>query len=132
MYRCTSARTPDRSTPVALHLAERARIVSERRVPNVHQASRPTSPAETGKVAGVVAAHSLTTLFYLLARWRSPEAARVHVVEHWPCRTRMLEDAVQMAAARQARSDYLVTRDRAGYAAGPIPAVTPAELLALL
>ena len=45
---------------------------------------------------------------------------------------RDLEDAVQMAAARQAGADYLVTRDRAGYAAGPLPAISPAELLALL
>lgn len=37
-----------------------------------------------------------------------------------------------MAAARQAGADYLVTRDRAGYAAGPLPALTPAELLTLL
>ena len=41
-------------------------------------------------------------------------------------------DAVQMAAARQAGADYLVTRGRAGYAAGPLPALAPAELLALL
>jgi hypothetical protein len=37
-----------------------------------------------------------------------------------------------MAAARQAGADHLVTRDRAGYAAGPLPALAPAELLALL
>jgi hypothetical protein len=45
---------------------------------------------------------------------------------------RDLEDAVQTAAARQAGADYLVTRDRVGYAAGPLPAPNPAELLALL
>jgi hypothetical protein len=45
---------------------------------------------------------------------------------------RDLEDAVQMAAARQAGADYLVTRDRSGYAAGPLPALAPIELLALL
>ena len=37
-----------------------------------------------------------------------------------------------MAAARQAGADYLVTRDRSGYAAGPLPALAPTELLALL
>lgn len=96
-----------------------------------------------------VAAHSVTTLFYLLAKWGSPGSARVHIVDllsvlgvatvdaHVVKKAlalpyQDLEDAVQMAAARQARADYLVTRDRAGYAAGPIPAVTPAELLALL
>jgi len=33
------------------------------------------------------------------------------------------------AVARQAGADYLVTGDRAGYAAGPVPALAPAELL---
>ncbi len=42
------------------------------------------------------------------------------------------EDAVLMAAARQAGAEYVVTRDRAGFAAGPLPTLTPAELLALL
>jgi hypothetical protein len=42
------------------------------------------------------------------------------------------DSAAVLAAARQAGADYLVTRDRAGYAAGPLPALAPAELLALL
>ncbi len=37
-----------------------------------------------------------------------------------------------MVAARQAGAEYLVTRDRSGYAAGPLPVLAPAELLALL
>jgi predicted nucleic acid-binding protein len=45
---------------------------------------------------------------------------------------RDLEDAVQMAAAQQAGADCLVTQDRSGYTAGPLPALAPAELLALL
>ncbi len=123
--------------------------VLQRRRPFYDDSAAALAAAETGKVAGVVAAHSVTTLFYLLARWGSPEAARVHIVDLLSVLDvatvdahvveqalalpyQDLEDAVQMAAARQARSDYLVTRDRAGYAAGPIPAVTPAELLALL
>lgn len=43
-----------------------------------------------------------------------------------------LEDAVQMAAAQRAAADYVVTRDRTLYGTGPVPAVTPGELLALL
>jgi hypothetical protein len=43
-----------------------------------------------------------------------------------------LEDGVQMAAAAQAGAEYVVTRDRALYAAGPLPALTPGEMLALL
>jgi hypothetical protein len=41
-------------------------------------------------------------------------------------------DAVQMTAARQAGAHYLVTRDRSGYAARPLPVLAAAELLALL
>ena len=105
--------------------------------------------AETGKITGILAAHTVTTLFYLLTRWGSPDSARVHIVDLLSVfdiaaiNTRVveqalalpyrdLEDAVQMAAARQARCDYLITRDRAGYSAGPVPVVTPAEMLALL
>ncbi|MHB0981729.1 MAG: hypothetical protein ACYC5Q_16990 [Thermoleophilia bacterium] len=43
-----------------------------------------------------------------------------------------LEDGVQMAAAVCAGADYLVTRDRGGYAPGPLPVLTPGELLALV
>ena len=43
-----------------------------------------------------------------------------------------IEDGVQMAAAVQAGADYVVTRDRALYPAGPLPVLAPGELLALL
>ena len=67
---------------------------------------------------------------------RPPAEVRHVVIVRASCRAEawcsVREDAVQMAAARQAGADYLVTRDRAGYAAGPLPALAPAELLALL
>jgi predicted nucleic acid-binding protein len=105
--------------------------------------------AETGKITGLAAAHTVTTLFYLLVRWGSQDSARAHIVDLLSVLSvaavdarvieqalalpyRDLEDAVQMAAAHQARADYLVTRDRAGYGPGLIPAVTPAELHALI
>jgi hypothetical protein len=94
-------------------------------------------PAETGRLVGLVAAQSVTTLFYLLAKSGSPDTARVNIIELLSVLEvapidghvleqalalpyRDLEDAVQMAAARQAGADYLVTRNRAGYAAGPL------------
>ena len=106
-------------------------------------------PAETGRLSGLVVAQSVTTLFYLLAKSGSPDTARVDtiellsVLEVAPVDGHVLEqalalpygdleDAAQMAAARQAGADYLVARDRAGCAAGPLPALAPAELLALL
>ena len=105
--------------------------------------------AETGRLTGLVAAHSVTTLIYLLSKYGSPDQARVHTVDLLtaldvaPVDRRVLddalalpyrdlEDAVQMAAARRAGAEYLVTRDRAGYAAGPLPALAPAEMLTLL
>ena len=105
--------------------------------------------AEHGRLRGLVAAHSVTTLFYLLGKYGGGDQARVttlellsvlevaavdgHVLEQaLALPYRELEDAVQMAAARQAGADYVVTRDRAGHAAGPLPALSPAELLALL
>ena len=123
--------------------------VLRRRQPFYDDSAAVLAAAETGRLTGLVAAHSVTTLFYLMAKHGSPDAARVrtlellsvlavapgdgHVLEQaLALPYRDLEDAVQMAAARQAGADYLVTRDRAGYAAGPLPALTPAELLALL
>ena len=123
--------------------------VFQRRQPFYDDSAAVLAAAETGRLAGLVAAHSVTTLFYLLAKYGSADQARVstvellsvldvaavdgHVLEQaLALPYRDLEDAVQMAAARQAGADYLVTRDRAGYAAGPLPALSPAELLALL
>lgn len=123
--------------------------VLQRRRPFYDDSAAVLGAAESGRLTGLVAAHSVTTLFYLLAKYGSPDQARVHTLELLSVLEvaavdrhvldqalalpyRDLEDAVQMAAARQAGAEYLVTRDRAGYAAGPLPALAPAELLALL
>ena len=123
--------------------------VLQRRHPFYDDSAAVLAAAETGKIIGLVAAHSVTTLFYLLAKYDSPETARVHTLELLSVLVvapvdghvleqalalphRDLDDAVQMAAARQAGADYLVTRDRAGYAAGPLPVLAPVELMALL
>ncbi|MEQ9398767.1 MAG: PIN domain-containing protein [Longimicrobiales bacterium] len=43
-----------------------------------------------------------------------------------------LEDAMQVAAARACGAEYVATRNVADYEGSPIPARTPADLLALL
>jgi predicted nucleic acid-binding protein len=123
--------------------------VMQHREPFYDDSAAVLAAAETWRLSGLVAAHGVTTLCHLLARYGSPEQARVNTLELLSVLTvapvdghvidqalalpyRELKDAVQMAAARQAGADYLVTRDRAGYAAGPLPALTPAELMALL
>lgn len=105
--------------------------------------------AETRRIEGWLAAHSVTTLFYLMAKDTSPTAARVHLTrlvqflkiaavdghtieQALALPTRDFEDAVQMMAGVHAGVEYVVTRDLSGFKAGPLPALTPPELLALL
>jgi hypothetical protein len=47
-----------------------------------------------------------------------------------PCQD--FEDAVQMMAAVRMGADYVITRNPRDYKEGPLPALLPAELLALL
>jgi predicted nucleic acid-binding protein len=111
--------------------------------------ARVLSLVEAGRIDGMVAAHSLTTLFYLMARYRNTEQARLMLTQllvflsvatvdqaviegalNLPYRD--FEDAVQMMAALHAGAAYLVTRNPLDFKAGPITALQPAELLALI
>lgn len=104
---------------------------------------------ETGAIEGSVAAHSVTTLHYLLARDLSRSRVRkaladllqlVQIVPvdedrlrhalalDWPD----FEDAVQAACAESAGAAYLVTRDKKDFRRSSVKALTPAELVALV
>lgn len=123
--------------------------VLQRREPFYATSARVLACAEASLIEGRVAAHSLTTLFYLLARYQSAGQARVILSEllsflsvaavdqavieqalNLPYRD--FEDAVQMMAAVQTSTQYLVTRNVQDFKAGPLPVLHPAELLALL
>lgn len=123
--------------------------VLQRREPFYDMSAGVLAAAETGVVEGWVAAHSLTTLFYLLARYQSAEQARVALtdlltflsvaaVDHVVIEQALnlpypdFEDAVQMMAAVRSGVQYLVTRNVRDYGMGPLPVLQPAELLALL
>jgi predicted nucleic acid-binding protein len=105
--------------------------------------------AETGVLQGWIAAHSITTLFYLIAKDKSPEQARVTITNllqflniapvnqitieqalNLPYRD--FEDAVQAISALQIQADYLLTRKVRDYQPAPLPVIQPAELLAIL
>ena len=105
--------------------------------------------AETGVIQGWLAAHSITTLFYLVAKNKSPEQARVTLTSllqflkiapvdqntieqalNLPYRD--FEDAVQMISALQVHADYLLTRNVRDYQPAPLEVVQPVELLAIL
>ena len=123
--------------------------VLQQREPFYLLSARVLAAAETGLIEGYVAAHTLTTLFYLLAKDQSPETARVSLTELLQFLAvaavdqdtieqaltlpyKDFEDAVQMTSAVQVGAKYLVTRDVRDYKAGPLAVVQPAELLALL
>jgi predicted nucleic acid-binding protein len=105
--------------------------------------------AETGVIQGWLAAHSVTTLFYLISKDKSPEHARVTLTSllqflkiapvdqntieqalNLPYRD--FEDAVQMMTALQVHADYLLTRNVRDYQPAPMEVVQPVELLAIL
>ena len=105
--------------------------------------------AETGVIQGWLAAHSVTTLFYMIARDKSPEQARVALISllqflkiapvdqstieqalNLPYRD--FEDAVQMMAAVRVHADYLLTRNIRDYQPAPMEVIQPADLLAIL
>ena len=104
---------------------------------------------EAGAVEGVLAAHSVTTLHYLLSKHLSKAKARrtledllhllrIVAVDEDRIRHALamnwadFEDAVQAACAEKAEADYLVTRDKRGFKGSVVRAVTPAELVALI
>lgn len=84
--------------------------------------------AETGKIQGFIAPHSLTTLFYLIQKDQSSAHAKVTITnllqilkvaavdqssieQALSLPYKDFEDAVQMTAALQCKADYLVTRN---------------------
>lgn len=104
---------------------------------------------ERGEAAGLMAAHTATTLFYLLRQHVGGSRARRALVDLLRLlevvavdEDRLLhalaldwddfEDAVQAACATKAEADYLVTRDRSGFGGSDVPPIAPAELLPLL
>jgi len=105
--------------------------------------------AETGKIQGFIAPHSLTTLFYLIEKDQSSAHAKVAITsllqvlqvavidqstieQALSLPYRDFEDAVQMMAAVQARAEYLVTRNVKDFQPAPLSVIQPSELLAII
>jgi predicted nucleic acid-binding protein len=93
-----------------------------------------------------VAAHHITTIFYLYARDLSPEKARVALVDlnlvlkvaavdqtaidaALTLPYRDFEDAVTMMAAVGVGAECVVTRNPRHFEYGPLPVLSPAEFL---
>lgn len=123
--------------------------VLQRREPFFALSARALASAETGQVEGLIAAHSVTTLFYLITKDQSAEQARVILTQlleflkvaavdqntielalNLPYKD--FEDAVQMAAAMQAEAQTIVTRNVEDFHSGPLGTLQPGELLTLI
>jgi predicted nucleic acid-binding protein len=123
--------------------------VLQKREPFFTLSAKALASAETGQVDGVIAAHSVTTLFYLITKDQSAQQARtilMQLLEFLKVATvdqrtielalslpyKDFEDAVQMAAALQAEVQCLVTRNEGNFQGGPLETLKPGELLALI
>ena len=123
--------------------------VLQEREPFYETSAQLLAHAETGKIQGFLAPHSLTTLFYLIQKDQSAAHAKVTItnllqvleiatVDQSTVEQALslpyndFEDAVQMMAAVQCRVDYLVTRNVKDFHPAPLTVLQPSELLVLL
>ena len=123
-------------------------VLAERE-PWVEASASVLALCEIDEVEGVVAAHSITTLYYLTTKHLTRKRATAAMVDllklvsvadvnqdvilkaislGWAD----LEDAVQGVCALESGSDFIITRDAGVFDSLSIPAVTPSEFLALL
>ena len=105
--------------------------------------------AERREIEGYIAAHTMTTAYYIVAKATVSRTARMAVADL----LRILdvvpldsadfthalalgmsdfEDAVQVAAAARIGADYLATSNEKDFRKSPVSARSPAELLAMI
>jgi len=123
--------------------------VLQKREPFFEASAQLLAAAETGQISGLVAAHSITTLFYLIQKDKSAADARAIITnllqfleiirvqqntieQALNLDYRDFEDAVQMISAVQAKVDCLVTRNSKDYQPDLLPVMQPIEFLASL
>lgn len=123
-------------------------VILDRR-PGADAASALWAAIESGHGRGLIPAHGVTTIFYLLEKARGAAFAREGVeqligvfgvapvndavlrralVFGWPD----FEDAVCAAAAEASGCEAIVTRDPDGYPNPPLPVIDPAAALSAL
>ena len=121
--------------------------VLQKREPHYQASAKVWAAVEGDRLEGFVAAHSVTTLFYLLTRHLGRMKAAIHdlvavfsvaKVDEGVIHSALsygwkdFEDAVQMAAAAGVEADFLITRNPKDFSTGPVAVLQPAELPAIL
>ncbi len=104
--------------------------------------------AEQGRVKGLLAAHTITTLHYLLAKHLGQQQANLNltkllkvfdvaavdrdvILQAMSLGWKDFEDAVQMAAAFNTQAQYLITRNPKVFEDKLVRVLQPGDLLAL-
>src|SRR5271157_2242506 len=112
------------------------------RQPHVRASAAAWASIEAGNCEGMLAAHAVTTIHYLIAREMGNVKARrlvstilrvfglaavdgavVREALHLPCSD--FEDAVTAAAALAAGCEFIVTRDPKGFRGSPLRCLAP-------
>jgi predicted nucleic acid-binding protein len=123
-------------------------ILLDRR-PHTAASAAVWAAVETGAAEGLIAAHAVTTIHYLVSKERGADVARrtmsaiLSVLRVAPVDSKVLqaalalgwtdfEDAVTAAAAAEAGCDLHVSRDPGGFPRSPVTAAPPAAAAALL
>jgi predicted nucleic acid-binding protein len=123
--------------------------VLQKREPFYNASAELLAEVETGRVEGFIAAHSVTTLFYLIQKGNSPAHARATVTnllqfikilqidqntieQALNLNFRDFEDAVQMISAVQQKVDCLITRNVKDYQPALLPVMQPVDFLGTL
>jgi predicted nucleic acid-binding protein len=123
--------------------------VLQKREPFFDASARLLALVESGTVVGYVAAHSITTLFYLIQKDKSAADARAIITnllqflkiiavnqntieQALNLDFRDFEDAVQMISAVQGKVDCLITRNIKDYQPALLPVMQPVDFLGTL
>jgi predicted nucleic acid-binding protein len=120
--------------------------VLQKRQPFYETSAGILASVERGQVQGYMAAHAITTLFYLIQKGQSASEARAMItnllqivkiakVDQSTIEQALnldygdFEDAVQMISAVQCKVDYLVTRNFKDYKPALLPVIQPVDFL---
>jgi predicted nucleic acid-binding protein len=123
--------------------------VLQKREPFYQASAALLAALERGDVQGFVAAHTITTLFYLLQKGKNAAGARADItslLQFLKIATvdqktieqalnldfRDFEDAVQMICAVTSKLDFLITRNIKDYQPALIPILQPVDFLETL
>jgi predicted nucleic acid-binding protein len=119
------------------------------RQPYVEASAAAWAAVETGISQGMLAAHAVTTIHYLVRKEKGNVRARriisaiLRVFGVAPVDGAVVQDALQLpfsdfedavtaAAGRSAGCEYIVTRDPKGFRGSPVRSLTPEALVPLL